>query len=1286
MSYSPPAGDELELDFTGAYSPPAGGDLELDFLSGGGGPEQSLLGVSVGPPADLYGTATVANAAQALAPVGIAPNEIDPPTFTGGSLFLAPAGFAGGDIGSPSLELSLQVVSGAGGFSSLAALGEPVVDFALRTLAPPSLPESAVGEHGVGFYFRFLAPGPLEPEDAIGDAAVDFRLRTLFPLFIPSGEVGQPRVRLVVIEPSGFESSLFGTSVVEDRRRFAGPFSIRSTAVVGTPVLEFFDRTIGPQGVVYTDVSPGTTFANRNRVLRVFQDDPSGVIGGALVLNRNRVLGPSGWQGERVANGQEYPYTLTTPQRYAFADDMIGRHQQKQFASLDLQPSQARYPFFRATGRLPVFIFTEGDVRYVVSRNALRNNTITRWDRWSGEYLGQVLPKLRVSTYSIATGGVTLIEYNPDPHLDIGGGAFPIGTDPFLDGSDPGDPLVLGENAQSVFFPLFYADGYLYGNLSGGGSTAEDYWGPGLTGSTDPNGRGTIASDAALFAGLRRIGPFTGGEVFSDFTVQSVAISGEIGTGGATVGASSFADRGNLYWQLDTLKQLSLSTGAVSSGAGDASIPAIRSHPGPISYAVTVGAWNYYVPLNPLFPDAPDDPPEVRRRDATTGADDTGFGFAFATGAVPRLYYDGRWIWIDWAGPVEDGFAIAPVSGLKAWDPASDTGRIRVFNRWPALGPGGFASSRVGQPLAAYRNRVVAPASWDSSFSAQWHVVLNSARTLRPTGAPPAQQWGLPDLRNLNRTIAAATVPQTSAPAAALVAYRVRTLGHWFPSTGSFSPLPTARLNPYPIAPVGWISAGHAAPDVLERFNIVFASSIVPRNGRVGEPAVLNRNRTLAPIWPLDTSFGRPTVWFRVRSVAPLWTVGSVVPRPSYIGTTLQVAPMSPASSGHVVGAHTVGYTSVTPFITRTLFVESVPAQPAPPGAGTARFGDAELRTPDIGPVGWASAQLGDASVRINTIAPETAQAGEARFGIARFIGAQRVLLSPAQAIDSLRMDAQRVTPHTIWATEDVTPQAIANHGGVTFELVDAGDKWSPANGGFRRVVHTISNSRRTVEASSEFLGPGDNGLLERFGTARAELFHRRIFLTGWRSSRLGLNIDIPTTPRVVRPLGAASSAVGLHTLARPLELGGLLRPTGEQSSEFGLTEVQNQHRQIFPDAIAPQTPGDPERVGPPILRSPVGWLSEEFGVAMVAYRIRTAQFEGWDSLEMDYRLSQRTNRFRVRNAVVPVTNLFPAQAVVAQSVDGLVVSDPTVYNRSHYIEVDCICPVGVSVPSIAYA
>ena len=262
-----------------------------------------------------------------------------------------------------------------------------------------------------------------------------------------------------------------------------------------------------------------------------------------------------------------------------------------------------------------------------------------------------------------------------------------------------------------------------------------------------------------------------------------------------------------------------------------------------------------------------------------------------------------------------------------------------------------------------------------------------------------------------------------------------------------------------------------------------------------------------------------------------------------------------------------------------------------------------------------------------------------------------------------------RLSPHTIYAVMEATPQAKRNHGRSELPI-------SPVNSvavfGTPRVALATDNVLHHKDA---YFGGRDVFM------GRATVFNsvQNIKVNGWHSLRLGM-VDIPGTRTIEDEDGLDSLVFGSPAVTRPPYVGPLfIQGEGLASSEVGEHGISHYHRNVTPPGWFSEEMGDSRDhfplnmpvslcVGPPNLHDQEGFDASAFGDAWISHSIRELKVPGWDSFLCDYDYQNFNLRMRVRRTGESSPQW---QVVGARGFVDTAMGTPNVRPGVHYIRPD---------------
>ena len=547
-----------------------------------------------------------------------------------------------------------------------------------------------------------------------------------------------------------------------------------------------------------------------------------------------------------------------------------------------------------------------------------------------------------------------------------------------------------------------------------------------------------------------------------------------------------------------------------------------------------------------------------------------------------------------------------------------------IKNNSRAINPEGFEGV-FGNQLVAHRIRSVYPVGFDSFTQIpHFHVVFNRAYVAAPTGFN-AQAFGAPSLVNTRRYMPPVGIAPDDAYGTPFIAPRVR---HLTPVIGIQPQLMEGTIvwfGTRSITPkhINWPFAGSAFGNL--EFTVVERklrpSGIAVPPPRWGDNRIFNRTRQVGPYWYSDlfTLFGRTAIFnrnnyfqqtgFATQAFGPTTQIAD---RTRRLGAT--------GSDTQRFGLHNV----------RNVIAEPPATQFALPGLlgdvedGMLEFGATKIHANSIYPT-WADlGSFGTARASNNSIRPAGMPAYfdplyGGQFGRFSVNGPQKI--KPKQFILG-EVSKPRVSPHTIYCTRDITQQASENHPGELFHPIN----------GLNFGDSVISLYRRRVYPF-EF----DDSV--EFGTAALSTNPTRVNLAGIKSQKFG--IPEITDPYTLRVRGIPdTSRFGVSSVNHVDAFVRYLRPLGGAHLVFGDPDPQLKNRAV----LVPGQKQDESDFGlawvqrPPPPVEPAGQVLSRWGNNMIAYRIRSASFQGFDSFVCDYDPGSFELRMRVtrRNYVRP--------------------------------------------------
>lgn len=520
----------------------------------------------------------------------------------------------------------------------------------------------------------------------------------------------------------------------------------------------------------------------------------------------------------------------------------------------------------------------------------------------------------------------------------------------------------------------------------------------------------------------------------------------------------------------------------------------------------------------------------------------------------------------------------------------------------------------------AYKNRAITPEIWEPGRVSRYAAVYNNARVLEPKGfnsaVVPKVYWVESNKRFIKQYFGPETEFGTP-----FIADRVRTVSLAYSYTYTKYGAPTAALRTQYLAPTGFAPGVVAPPTLIGPFHLTIRPRWTMRD-RYGEPTVRNKTPQLFNRGSEQTEFStKAWVSFRVRSI----TEAKVGPQTSFGRTAISDRRqwVNQLGRSSLVIPDTLRVALENPDLpsTRVLFPDGV--------APNNLFGFPTFRKHPT-PGGWGSLQFGTAWIRVQGCSPRwDFPDSQFSFGRPSLNATQYV---DVDGTDSSEFGWQRSSPHTIYATLTTPPQAVANHPGRTFTLIDSGPfGQNPTPPWF--------GTTWIYRVGPQYIYHWHNGELEKWtdgrpGTPVVELKRRYITPAGIRSNRFGY----PTLP-TLQWLWAgdlAPTAFGDVTLTRPPYPHTVaLLLNGYSATQWGATQIENFNRNVYPQGFSATVYGNnnpmvhyPRRV------YPGGYTATQYGASWVSDRVRVVETIGADSFEEGYTPGQFAGRLRVTQTV----------------------------------------------------
>lgn len=550
----------------------------------------------------------------------------------------------------------------------------------------------------------------------------------------------------------------------------------------------------------------------------------------------------------------------------------------------------------------------------------------------------------------------------------------------------------------------------------------------------------------------------------------------------------------------------------------------------------------------------------------------------------------------------------------------------------------GYDATEWGNNLVAHAIRNVYPETFESFYCGPYgNEVANAARTLEPTGIPPGS-FGTPAWSNPPQWATFVGHIDSAEYGTAFVSRSPRTLTVPL-GPECFYGVPDVQLlrryvTPESISPEFNLGTHY----VEERFTIFYPSGWDAN--RMGlEHYVRNVTPEIRPDAYVQTEWGANAIRHQYRFVEPSGFDALLSDRQliEYRTKTVLVPGF--------VALRNSPFTEV-----RNVTPDPPPEQRAYPAGRTwTTYGTPVVTRNEIEPEGQVHTLWGDNEVRLIGAIVPSIERPDPQFGTHAVVGPQYVNLDEEgiappneNLIGFPKPDLQ---PRTIWATFDVTNQAISNNGGAwelmdnALDLLQTGER--PFFG-----QPWVSHGTREIEAG------GDEHI--EFGDHTVELEVRSVLAEGWRSQRFGIPM-VPGEQTIHFYAGTnIVGAVGTPTVDlrdKEITVESIPMPgAGDPEGQYGEAYVDFFHRYLRPSGWDSVLWGQPSpqdhynspglRVHPPEPMRPGMGVQTLWGDAFISHRIRYVYPEGFSAAQWGHTPGQFADRMMVRRrspAILPV-------------------------------------------------
>ncbi|TEU23377.1 hypothetical protein [Alkanindiges illinoisensis] len=600
-------------------------------------------------------------------------------------------------------------------------------------------------------------------------------------------------------------------------------------------------------------------------------------------------------------------------------------------------------------------------------------------------------------------------------------------------------------------------------------------------------------------------------------------------------------------------------------------------------------------------------------------------------------------------------------------------GEPNLYNNARLIEPSGIDSFKHSGLLIADRIRYLRLEGMEPPYISGWSNVHNDARVIQ-VGGFSTQVFGSATIENTRRYYPRVGNWESLEFGTPMVADAIRTIDieSRYGINPPYIPVPDIQLRRRYLDEVGkddHLRMGE--PSLIIHFNI-----IAPRWSQVdrfGEPRLVNVTPEVHTYGHNSELFGNASARTSFRVVEPDGSLMELFGLTGIADRNRAVI-VSSFNAGAIGSAIKVIKTGQPPYTPQYIWLDEAEIDGVSSGGygidvPKTQVSNPFVRSNVISPEGFVATRSGSHHLQSNGIIVDIG-VPSAPFGSAN-VGLKNRPFSIGTIGDSMLFGFPSLSPHTIYATKDVTQQAITNHPlSSIFYDVGSSPGISPAGERFGNITLTLQH--RTI------LRCGAGSQLS-IGSANIRLTKRLIDLNnnGFRSYRTGFHSVGPFELTLIQYDSIDSAAFGATSIIQPTATK-TVRAIGGYSQLFGICSLQSTRMELKPQGFDAQgfgknaPPNNPfmwqgMRIGERVLGNYGGFDALGIGDIFISNRVRGIDPAGFDAFICDYDYTNFNKRMRVTKSVIEK----PKQYVSAV---GFVTDDmgvPNIRPAAHYIRPD---------------
>lgn len=629
-------------------------------------------------------------------------------------------------------------------------------------------------------------------------------------------------------------------------------------------------------------------------------------------------------------------------------------------------------------------------------------------------------------------------------------------------------------------------------------------------------------------------------------------------------------------------------------------------------------------------------------------------------------------------------------------NPPKMQGWTAIANRNRVLGPVGSIMTLVGRPSILSKATPILPKGLnDNKFGT--HFISAWVRTLRLEGIEPPYFSGWTNLHN-----AAAVIKPKGFATEKFGTASVTNTRRYFPRIGNFETMLFGEpMISFKIRNLTFESRYSIGPIYIPIHKVDLYTRYVEATSKdftaFGLPALTIHKKIITPRWTLRDDFGdvglrnvtpevktkgRNAEEFGITSIRTQWReVKTLGDNAQLLGKPLiafrnRLMTVTGFNMMAIGSALRVRGTGSPPLSTQHIYLNDVSNRDDDPDddgttikdglgieAPAGQVPQPSTRTNVLRPTGFLATRFGESDMYSNGILMDngiklTKECGTPSVQLALRDVTVEGILSP------IIMGKPRLSPHTIYAVTEATPQAIVNHGATGLHKINSFEVFGKP----RVWTHTPYLDVRSLQSSV------------RFGQPRLELSRRIISVEGIRAYRFGWHNVGDGTQTVTTRAGVADSVFGKPSVALEKDKQIQVRVAGINALAIGRVTIDLLHRTVKPTGLNALGMGASRsgtlympqslHVGPRMPVIPVGNLMERFGTTYIGLRVREVLVIGFDACRIEYDPLHFDKRMKVKRGEGGVQPK-PIQHLIPVGFDALRTSVSNVKSGVHYIRPD---------------